>query len=233
MMRVRMSNGLSRAPQIRTLAEISRDFGPGYADITTRQQIQLRGFQIDEVPEIWKRLESVGLASLANRDGQHPQRHRLSSGWPDTPRAVRCLAHRPRVHRDVPAQQGRTRTFRESSTWRSPRATEHCTPSESQDRRVHARPQDDRRPGRPRLQRHGGWKDGIGRVSRSRRRSTCSSRPEEAATICGHITLIFRDHGSRSARNKARLAFLVEAWGVEKFRRELQRRVGTSAAHGR
>ncbi|HJX09624.1 MAG TPA: Rieske 2Fe-2S domain-containing protein, partial [Candidatus Binatia bacterium] len=34
-----------------------------------------------------------------------------------------------------------------------------------------------------------------------------------------------RDHGARELRTKARLAFLIESWGVEKFRNELERRV--------
>jgi dissimilatory sulfite reductase (desulfoviridin) alpha/beta subunit/nitrite reductase/ring-hydroxylating ferredoxin subunit len=37
--------------------------------------------------------------------------------------------------------------------------------------------------------------------------------------------MIFRDHGARESRTKARLAFLIENWGVERFRRELARRV--------
>ena len=37
--------------------------------------------------------------------------------------------------------------------------------------------------------------------------------------------MIFRDHGARELRTKARLAFLIEEWGVEKFRKELERRV--------
>jgi ferredoxin-nitrite reductase len=49
-------------------------------------------------------------------------------------------------------------------------------------------------------------------------------RPEEAAEICCQIVLIFRDHGFRESRAKARLAFLIEVWGVERFRRELERR---------
>src|SRR5262249_54701939 len=64
MMRVRMPNGITNARQVHTLAEISRDYGPGFLDITTRQQVQLRGFGIEHVPEIWERLERVGLASL-------------------------------------------------------------------------------------------------------------------------------------------------------------------------
>src|SRR5450631_2567940 len=51
-------------------------------------------------------------------------------------------------------------------------------------------------------------------------------RPEDAAALCGHITEIFRDHGSRASRTKARLAFLVDAWGVAKLEAELKRRMG-------
>ncbi len=47
---------------------------------------------------------------------------------------------------------------------------------------------------------------------------------EAAAALCSHIVMIFRDHGPREARARARLAFLIEKWGVEKFRRELERR---------
>ena len=64
MMRIRIPNGITNTAQLRTIAEISRDFGKGFADITTRQQIQLRWFGIEDVPEIWQRLESVGLVSL-------------------------------------------------------------------------------------------------------------------------------------------------------------------------
>jgi len=64
MMRIRIPNGISNAAQIRTIAEISKEFGKGFADITTRQQIQLRWFTIEHVPEIWERLKAVGLITL-------------------------------------------------------------------------------------------------------------------------------------------------------------------------
>jgi ferredoxin-nitrite reductase len=51
-------------------------------------------------------------------------------------------------------------------------------------------------------------------------------RPDEAAAVCAAITLIFRDYGSRAVRTRARLAFLIEEWGVARFRQELTRRVG-------
>ncbi|MBI3469392.1 MAG: ferredoxin--nitrite reductase, partial [Planctomycetes bacterium] len=50
--------------------------------------------------------------------------------------------------------------------------------------------------------------------------------PDEAAEICKQITFIFRDHGSREARNRARMAFLIDDRGEAWFRRELERHWG-------
>src|SRR5204862_1266305 len=51
-------------------------------------------------------------------------------------------------------------------------------------------------------------------------------RPDEAAPLCAEIALIFRDHGPREARSKSRLAFLIADWGIERFRKELEMRIG-------
>src|ERR1700751_446884 len=56
MMRVRMPNGFVSSRQLRTVADLSRRLGNNVLDITTRQQIELRGFTLDSVPEIWERL---------------------------------------------------------------------------------------------------------------------------------------------------------------------------------
>src|SRR5262249_53537478 len=64
MMRLRFANGIATAQQFHTIAQISRQFGKGFADITTRQQLQLREFTINDVPEIWERLHAVNLISL-------------------------------------------------------------------------------------------------------------------------------------------------------------------------
>ena len=64
MMRLRIPNGISNSAQFRVIASISSDFGKDFADLTTRQQIQLRWFQVDQVQDIWERLEVVGIVSL-------------------------------------------------------------------------------------------------------------------------------------------------------------------------
>src|SRR5213592_4961349 len=55
MMRIRMPNGFAVSEQFRAIAELSRRVGNGVLDITTRQQIELRGFTLDTVPEIWEK----------------------------------------------------------------------------------------------------------------------------------------------------------------------------------
>jgi ferredoxin-nitrite reductase len=64
MMRVRMPNGFVRSDQLCTIAELSRRLGNGVLDITTRQQLELRGFTLDSVPAIWEKLRDVDLRSL-------------------------------------------------------------------------------------------------------------------------------------------------------------------------
>ena len=64
MMRVRIPNGISRSTQFLALAHISKEFGKGFADLTTRQQVQLRGFKIEQAPLVLERLKAVGLSTL-------------------------------------------------------------------------------------------------------------------------------------------------------------------------
>ena len=61
MLRIRSDGGTLSGEQLRTIAGISTDFGRGTADITDRQNIQLHWIRIEDVPQIWDRLESVRL----------------------------------------------------------------------------------------------------------------------------------------------------------------------------
>ena len=46
---------------MRVLADLSDQYGKGFTDLTTRQQIQLRWLTLADVPDILRRLEAVGL----------------------------------------------------------------------------------------------------------------------------------------------------------------------------
>ena len=65
MLRMRMPNGVLTSGQMRVLAQIVERYGDdGNADITTRQNLQLRGVRIEDIPEIFQQLEQAGLTSM-------------------------------------------------------------------------------------------------------------------------------------------------------------------------
>ncbi|CAN0846489.1 Ferredoxin--nitrite reductase, chloroplastic, partial [Linum grandiflorum] len=65
MMRLKLPNGVTTSEQTRYLASVIRKYGKeGCADVTTRQNWQIRGVVLPDVPEILKGLARVGLTSL-------------------------------------------------------------------------------------------------------------------------------------------------------------------------
>jgi sulfite reductase (ferredoxin) len=61
MLRIRVPNGLLTSTQLRTIAALSDEHGNGIADVTVRQNIQLHWLKIESLPEVFERLQSVGL----------------------------------------------------------------------------------------------------------------------------------------------------------------------------
>jgi len=228
MMRVRIPNGITSATQMRALGEISEEFGKGFADITTRQQIQLRWFTINDVPEIWRRMESVGLISL-------------QTGMDNIRGVIGCPAAglTPNELFDAsPVVRQFTQLFVGDKAYTNlPRkfnvtitaCKETCTHAESQDIALTPATKESDGAEIKGFNVAVGGKMGSGGF-RMASPLNLFVMPGEAAQICSHIVLIFRDHGAREARTKARLAFLIEDWGVERFRSELERRAGRQLA---
>ncbi len=223
MMRLRVPNGFMTATQLRAIGAISAEFGKGFADLTTRQQIQLRWFAIDDVPRIWERLSAVDLVSL-------------QTGMDNIRGVIGCPAAglTPGELFDAsPVVREFTRMFLGNRDYTDlPRkfnvtitgCKEACTHAEAQDLAL-----------TPALKNLAGGEVAGFNVAVGGKMGSGGYRiasplnvfvtVAEAAAICSQIALIFRDHGARELRTKARLAFLIEAWGVEKFRKELERRV--------
>ena len=63
MMRIRIDGGQLTSRQVRTIAGLSTEFGRDIADVTDRQNVQLHWVRIEDVPEIWARLDEVGLST--------------------------------------------------------------------------------------------------------------------------------------------------------------------------
>ncbi len=224
MMRIRMSNGITNAAQLRAIGELSQECGTGFVDITTRQQIQLRGFAIGDVPRIWERLTAVELVSL-------------QTGMDNIRNVVGCAVAgigADELFDASPVVREFTSAFLKNKAFTNlPRkfnvaitaCTASCTHAETQDLAL-----------TPAIKIVDGEEIKGFNVSVGGKVGSGGLRlasplgvfvtPEVAASLCSHITLLFRDYGSRRARNRARLAFLIDAWGVGRFRDELERRVG-------
>jgi nitrite reductase (NADH) large subunit len=224
MLRVRVTNGIATAAQFRAFAEISREFGRGFAELTTRQQVQLRWMTIDQIPEIFERLKAVGLNTM--QTGMDNIRNVMgcsvtglaSTEVLDTAPITRALTDRfigNREFTDLP------RKFNVVITG----CRENCTHSESQD--IAMTPASKSIDGDVV---YGfnvavGGKQGSGGF-RGATALDLFARTEEAVEIASAVILIFRDHGPRESRNRARLAFLLDEWGGKRFRAEVERRVG-------
>jgi nitrite reductase (NADH) large subunit len=222
MLRLRLEAGQTSARQLRVIAALSDEYGKGFCDLTTRQQIQLRWFTLGDVPEIWRRLEEVGLHS--KQTGMDNVRgicgcpvagltpHELFDATPVL-REFNALIVDNREFTNLP------RKFNVTITG----CLENCCHTETQD--IALVPAYRELDGQ---QVNGfnvlvGGKQGSGGY-RPAQPLDVFVRPGEAARLCAELTRIFRDHGARESRVRARLAFLVEDRGLGWLRAELERR---------
>ncbi|MGC4817478.1 nitrite/sulfite reductase [Micromonospora sp. DT63] len=215
MLRVRIDGGQLSLAQLRVVADISREFARDTADITDRQNIQYHWIRVEDMPEIWRRLESVGLQTT-EACGDCP---RIVLGSPVAGVARDELVDpTPAIDEIVARYVGDKqfsnlpRKFKTSISWLVD------TPYESNDIALLGVDHPEHGPGfdlwvggglstNPMLaQRLGAW-------------VPLAEIPDVWAGVVG----IFRDYGYRRLRNRARLKFLVADWGVERFREVLEK----------
>jgi len=227
MMRIRMPNGFVRSEQLRTIAELSRRLGNSVLDITTRQQIELRGFTLGTVPEIFEKLRGVDLRTLQTgvdnvrningcaMAGLTP--HELFDASPVVHELDRIIVG----GRGNPEFTNLPRKFNITVTG----CTDNCTHGESQD--IALVPA--KKAGRIGFNVLVGGKMGSGGFTVA---SPLNVFVEifQAAAVVVELVKIYRDHGPREARSKCRFAFLIEEWGLRRLRAELVARLGRELA---
>jgi len=223
MMRLRMPNGFSNSEQLLAIADLSRRLGNSVIDITTRQQIELRGFTLSSVPEIWERLRGVNLHSL--QTGMDNVRN--INGCPlagltpfellDASPVVFELDRRMVGADGNPEFTNLPRKFNITVTG----CLENCTHSESQDIALVPAICS----GRLGFNLLAGGKMGSGGFTVASPLNIFVE-PHQAAEVVVELVRIYRDHGPREARSKCRLAFLIEEWGLPRLRAELITRLG-------
>jgi len=222
MMRVRMPNGFTSSRPFRAIADLSRRLGNCVLDITTRQQIQLRGFELGTVPEIWEKLRGVDLHSLQtgmdnvrNINGCALAGLTLNELF-DASLVVAELDAILVGETGNPEFTNLPRKFNVTITG----CAQNCTHDESQDVALVPAIRRDRVGFNVLV----GGKMGSGGFTIASALDVFVWIPKAAQMVAALVS-IFRDHGPRDARAKCRFAFLIEEWGVSRLREELAHRV--------
>ncbi|WP_262699416.1 MULTISPECIES: nitrite/sulfite reductase [Streptomyces] len=216
MMRVRIDGGRLTTEQLRVVGEISEEFARGTADITDRQNIQYHWIRIEDVPEIWKRLEAVGL-STTEACGDTP---RVIIGSP-----VAGIAEDEIIDGTSAIEEIHRRYIGSKEFSNLPRKFKTAVSGSPVLDVVHEI--NDVAFVGVRHPEHGPGFDlwvggGLSTNPKIGVRLGAWVPLEDVPEVWAGVTSIFRDYGYRRLRNRARLKFLVADWGPEKFRQVLE-----------
>jgi len=228
MIRLKVPGGVLTPEQTRVIGQIAIDFANGpisnphfgnnFLDITTRQDVQMHWIKMENVPEIWRRLEEVGMTTV--------------QACGDSARNVLCCPVSGLGHDEVidayPVAQAVSDYFTGNREYANlPRkfkmsvtgCLEDCAQAEINDiGMLPARLEDGTLGFNVRV--GGGLSDGPRMASDI----DVFVRPEEAVEITRGIAQVFGELGDRENRWTARMRYLVQELGPEGFREELEMR---------
>jgi sulfite reductase (ferredoxin) len=214
MMRVRCDGGALSVHQMRTLGQISTEFARDTADISDRENLQLHWIAVEDVPEIWRRLESVGLQTT-EACGDCP---RVVLGSPLAGESLdEVIDGTPAIQEIVRRYVGNPAYANLPRKYKTAISGLQDVCHEINDVAFVGVNHPEHGPGfdvwvggglstNPMLgQRIGAWVP-----------------LDEVPDVWEAVTAMFRDYGYRRLRSKARMKFLIKDWGVERFRQVLE-----------
>jgi sulfite reductase (ferredoxin) len=215
MLRVRCDGGALTAAALRTLGEVSTEFARDTADISDRQNVQYHWIRVEDMPEIWRRLDTVGLYTT-EACGDCP---RVVLGSPLAGESVdEVIDGTPAIDEIVRRYIGKPEYSNLPRKFKSAISGLQDVVHEINDVAFVGVNHPEHGPGfdlwvggglstNPMLaQRLGAWVP-----------------LNEVPDVWEAVVSAFRDYGYRRLRSKARLKFLIKDWGTEKFRDVLER----------
>ena len=225
MLRMRLPNGILTTTQMRVLAEVVQRYGEdGNADITTRQNLQLRGIRLEDIPDIFNRFKAVGLTSV--QSGMDNVRNITGS-----PVAGIDAAELIDTRELVQQVQDMITNHGEGNPEFSnlPRKF-NIAIAGGRDNCVHAEIND--------LAFVPAYKNGIlgfnivvgGFFSAKRCEAAIPLKawvtPDGVVEVSRAVLEVYRDRGLRVNRQKARLMWLIDELGLDQFRSEVENQLG-------
>jgi ferredoxin-nitrite reductase len=229
MMRVRIPTGILNSRQVRVLAEVARDYGRGLIDVTTRQAVQYHWLRIENIPDIFRRLNEVGLYSY-EACGDCPRNivgNPLAGIDPyeliDTRPIVAELEKTFLLNKEF---SNLPRKYKISVS-----ANIHNA-GHAQINDVAFTPAIKEIDGERVVGFHVWVGGGLSNRPHLAQQLDIFVRPEQVVDVAVGITKVFRDYGYREKRHRARLKFLVADWGPEKFLEVLTELIGPYPSRG-
>ncbi|HEY8804083.1 MAG TPA: nitrite/sulfite reductase [Clostridium sp.] len=228
MVRVR-NTGILTSPQVKTLSGISKDYGRGLINITTRGAIQFHWICIENLPDIFNRLKAAGLSS--------------TEACGD---CTRTVVGNPLAGIDKDELIGTTELMdsvnkfflfnRDFSNF--PRKFKISIASNIFNA-VHAEINDlaftpavKNINGEEKIGFHLWVGGGLSTTPHLAKKLSIFASPEDVLKVAIGVATIFRDYGYREKRNRARLKFLVADWGEDKFQEKLLEIIGEMPSLG-
>ena len=216
MQRIRMDGQTLSAGQMRVIGTASNEFARGTLDITDRQNLQLHWVEIENIPELWRRLDEVGLTTV-EACGDTPRGFLVSPVAGIEPEEVIDPSEAARAIHDTylgnPEIANLPRKFKTAFTGSPTLDVLH----EINDISYVGVDHPELGPG------YDLWIAGaLSTAPFLGRRLGAFVRPDQVGDVWWGVVRIFRDYGYRRLRNKARLKFLMAEWGPARFRQVLE-----------
>lgn len=229
MLRLRIPGGMITTHQMRGLADIAERWGAGRADITTRANLQIREFQPKDIVRVLTGVQSLGLTSRGS--GADNIRNITASPLAgidpneliDTGPYANALHHYILNSRDL---YGLPRKFNVAFDG----GGAVSVVADTNDIGFVAV-----RVGEGRSVPAGVYFRVLlcGITGHKQFAFDCGLllRPEQAVAVAAAMIRVFIEHGDRTDRKKARLKYLVDKWGVERFVSETEKRLAFPLLH--
>lgn len=231
MLRMRIPSGILTSGQMRLLAEVVEGCGDeGVADLTTRQNIQMRGVRLEDLPSIFQGFEDTGLTSV--QSGMDNVRNITGSPVAGID-ADELIDTRGLVRKvqDMITNNGEGNPSFTNLPRKFNIAIAGC-----RDNSVHAEINDIAfipayKTGYP--DSPIGFNVVVGGFFSIKRCAVAIPLntwvdPRDVVALCEAILIVYRNHGLRENRQKSRLMWLIDEWGIEKFRAEVEQQFGHS-----
>jgi ferredoxin-nitrite reductase len=229
MCRLRIPNGILKHWQLAGLAGIAEDYGGGYSHVTTRANLQIREIAAKSAVTVLEAIQDLGLCSRgAGADNIRNVTGSATAGI-DPQELIDTRPYAREWHFHILNERllyGLPRKFNVAFDGGGRIATLEDT-NDIGFQAVRVRDGFGAEPGvwfRLVLGGITGHKDFA-------RDTGVIVKPAEATRVADAVVRVFIDHGDRTDRNKARLKYVLDAWGFDKFLEAVETKLGAKLVH--